>query len=673
MKRASPQDRIADLREQLRRHDYLYYVEARPEASDYQYDQLYKELQTLESQFPDLVTPDSPTQRAGGQPLKEFKSVHHAVPMMSLDNTYNTEDLRAFDARVRRLLPDEKVEYVLEPKIDGVSITVRYENGKLAVGATRGDGTTGDDITANLKTIRAIPLQLSGKNLPRLFEARGEVYIKVADFQKLNVEREKAGEPLFQNPRNTAAGSLKQLDPATVAQRPLNAVFYAIAIAEGAKFKKQAEVLEALKKFGLPTHQHWWVCKDIEEVIKRAEELQELESKLPFQIDGAVVKVNDLAQWERLGSTAKAPRYAIAYKYSHEQAQTKLKDITIQVGRTGTLTPVAELEPVFLAGSTISRATLHNEEEIKRKDIRIGDTVIIEKAGEVIPAVVSVVAEKRPKNAKPFDFVKHIHGKCPVCGGPIARDPEFVAWRCENIACPAQLKRTIGHFASRGAMDIEGMGEVLVNQLVDKNLVADVADIYSLTVEQLAGLERMAEKSATNVISAIAESKNRELWRLINGLGILHVGESAARKLADHFRGLDKLAAASIEELLEAEDVGPVMAQSIQDFFRNPRNQAVIAKLKKAGINTVAASPARGSATGPFAGKTVVVTGTLEKFSRDEAKEVLRKAGATVTDNVSKKTDYLVVGEDAGSKLNKASKLGVKTLTEHEFLKMLGE
>ena len=662
MNRAEAQKKLADLRDQIRRHDYLYYVEAKPEISDLKYDQLYKELKDLEGHFPDLVTPDSPTQRVGGTPLKEFKSVRHTVPMMSLDNTYNVEELREFDNRVRKLLPGEKVEYVLEPKIDGVSISVRYENGKFTLGATRGDGTTGDDITANLKTIKAIPLSLTK---PVTLEVRGEVYMPIAEFEKLNKEREKAGEPLFQNPRNTAAGSLKQLDPAIVAQRPLKAVFYAIAA--GGEWKTQTDVLKALRHLGLPTHQSWWLCKDIEEVIKRAEELSKLEAQLPFEIDGAVVKVNDLAQWERLGVTAKAPRFAIAYKYSHEQAQTKLNDITIQVGRTGILTPVAELEPVFLAGSTISRATLHNEEEIKRKDIRIGDTVVIEKAGQVIPAVVGVVKERRTGKEKIFK----IPTKCPVCSGPVHRDPEFVAWRCENIACPAQLKRTVGHFASRSAMDIEGMGEVLVNQLVDKKLVRDVADIYSLTVEQLADLERMAEKSATNVVTAIAESKDRELWRLINALGILHVGEGAARKLADHFRDLDKLASASAEELLEAEDVGPVMAESIRDFFQNPRNREVLKKLKASGVR-----PQRGSgvpaATGSFAGKTVVVTGTLKKFSRDEAEDALRKAGANVTGSVSKKTDYLIVGEDAGSKLDKAGKLGVKTLTEAEFVKKLG-
>jgi DNA ligase (NAD+) len=668
MNRTEARKRIAELRDQIRHHDRLYFVEARSEISDREYDRLFAELKGLEAEFPDLVMTDSPTQRAGGEPLKEFTSVSHAVPMMSLDKTYSIEELREFDGRVRKLLPNEKVEYVLEPKIDGVSISVRYEDGQLALGATRGDGTTGDDITANLKTIRSIPLQLNIKHPPALLEVRGEAYIAVQDFKKLNEQREKNGEPLFQNPRNTAAGSLKQLDPALVAQRPLQAIFYAVA--EGGQFKKQSEALEGLKKFGFPTHRYWWVCRDIEEVIAHAVGLKILEPELPFEIDGAVIKVNDFDQWKRLGSTAKAPRFAIAYKYSHEQAETKLKDITIQVGRTGTLTPVAELEPVFLDGSTISRATLHNEEEINRKGIQIGDTVIIEKAGQVIPAVVGVAREGKG-DRKPFKLDKFVGGKCPVCKGPIARDPEFVAWRCENIACPAQLKRTIGHFASRNAMDIEGCGEVLVNQLVDKNLVHDVADLYSLTLEQLADLDRMAEKSATNVVAAIAESKGRELWRLINGLGILHVGEGGARKLADYFHDLDALATASMDELQQADDVGPVMAQSIRDFFENPRNQAVIEKLRKAGLKMKEKAAPKAAATGPFAGKTVVVTGTLSKLSREEAKEALRKAGAIVTDSVSKKTDFLIVGEDAGSKLDKANKLGVKTLNEEEFLKML--
>jgi DNA ligase (NAD+) len=584
MTRLGAQKRIASLREQIRRHDYLYYVLAQPEISDRDYDQLYTELEQLEGQFPDLITADSPTQRVGGQPLKEFSIVRHVPPMLSLDKAYSESEVREFDARVRRLPPGERIEYVLEPKVDGASISVRYENGRFTIGATRGDGTIGDDITVNLKTIRTIPLRLAAKNPPRVLEARGEAYMTVEGFKKLNAERAHAGEEQFANPRNAAAGSLKQLDPRVVAGRPLSAVFYGIGMAEGIIFETQAEVLEKLKEFGLPTQRYWWLCIDVGEVTVHAQELQKLRRRLPYEIDGAVIKINNLEQWKRLGTTAKAPRYAIAYKYAREQATTRLKDITVQVGRTGALTPVAELEPVFLAGSTIARATLHNEKEIKRKDIRIGDTVIVEKAGEVIPAVVGVVKEKRPRHAKPFDFYRHIQGKCPACGGPVRHDPEFVAWRCDNITCPAQLKRRLRHFAARNAMDIEGMGEVLVNQLVDAGLVHDVADIYSLTVERLARLKHMGEKSAQKLVKAIAASKDRELWRLINGLGISNVGERASQKLAEHFRDLDALASASLEELQRVPDVGPVMAQGIDDFFRNPNNQAVIDKLRKAGV-----------------------------------------------------------------------------------------
>ncbi len=677
MTKTEARNTIEQLRRELERHNRLYYVEARPEISDREYDALYDQLKELERQFPDLVTPDSPTQRVGGAPLKEFRNVRHLIPMMSLDNTYNFDELREFDARVRKLLPGERVAYVLEPKVDGCSISVRYEHGRFTLGSTRGDGTTGDDITANLKTIRAIPLALTPAPVhpgelplpPALLEVRGEAYLPVAGFQQLNAARAKAGEELFANPRNATAGSLKQLDPRIVAARPLAAVFYAVGATRGIQFASQAELLEALRRFGLPTPQCWWLCDGIEAVIARIGELQRQEHELPYEIDGAVVKVNDYAQWQRLGTTAKAPRWAIAYKYAHEQATTRLQAITVQVGRTGTLTPVAELEPVFLAGSTIARATLHNEEEIKRKDIRVGDTVVIEKAGEVIPAVVGVVTAQRPPNAKPFDLFRHIHGKCPACGGPIARDPEFVAWRCENIACPAQLKRSLEHYAGRRAMDIENLGEALVNQLVDQSLVRDVADLYDLRVEQLAGLERMAEKSAANVVNAIAASKDRELWRLLNGLGIMHVGEGAARKLAEHFGHLDAIAAADVEQLQRAPDVGEVMAQSIHDFFRNPRNQAVIAKLKRHGLNLRAAETA--VATGPFAGKTVVITGTLQVFSREQAQDELRRRGAHVTDSVSKKTDYLVVGAAAGSKLEKARKLGVRILDEPQFIKWL--
>jgi DNA ligase (NAD+) len=674
---ANDKQRIVWLRAEIERHNHLYYVEARPAISDRDYDALYAELQRLEQQHPEWIVPDSPTQRVGGQPLAEFKGVKHLKPMMSLDNTYSFDDLREFDRRVRKLLPGEPIRYVLEPKVDGCSISLRYERGALTIGTTRGDGATGDDITANLRTIRAIPLRLAtppsekAPRVPPFIEVRGEAYMPVEGFHKLNREREQRGEEPFANPRNATAGSLKQLDARVVAQRPLAAVFYAVGTVEGMTFDSQAEVLEALKAWGLATPARWWVCEDIEAVIRHAADLQQIEASLPYEIDGAVVKVHGLAQWARLGTTAKAPRFAIAYKYSHEQAQTALKAITVQVGRTGTLTPVAELEPVFLAGSTISRATLHNEEEIRRKDIRVGDTVIVEKAGEVIPAVVGVVIEKRPAGAAPFDLPGHIRHRCPACGGPISRDPEFVAWRCDSMACPAQLKRTIEHYAGRHGMDIEGLGEALVEQLVDKGLVHDVADLYALTAEKVAALERMAEKSAGNVVAAIAASKDRELWRLIYSLGILHVGEGAARKLADHFRTLDAVAAADAGALQRVPDIGPVMAESIVDFFGNSRNKAVLNKLRRAGVNTKALAELAAAGGGPFAGKTVVITGTLSRWSREQAQEELRRRGAKVTDSVSKKTHYLVVGADAGSKLEKARSLGVAILDETAWEEML--
>ena len=677
--------RIRELTARIEAHNRAYHVENAPTISDREFDRLLAELVELERQHPDLTSPLSPTQRVGGEPLKEFRNVRHAVPMMSLDNTYSRDELADFHERVRKLLPNEKVSYVVEPKVDGVAITLRYENGALMVGMTRGDGTTGDDVTANLKTIRSIPLKLvpclpplmggSAFPVPSLFEARGEVYMSVAGFQKLNAEREKAGEKKFANPRNSAAGSLKQLDPKITATRPLNVVLYDVGEAHGIELRTHEEVLGALKSFGFRIPEKFWMCDSPDEIWKRIEELDKLRHDFDYQTDGAVVKVNSHTQRAHLKFTSKAPRWAIAYKYAAEQGQTKIKAITIQVGRTGTLTPVAELEPVFLAGSTISRATLHNEEEIKRKDIRIGDTVIIEKAGEVIPAVVEVVLEKRTGREKPFKMPD----RCPVCGGAVRRDAELVAVRCDNSNCPAQLKRSLQFFSSRRAMDIENLGEVLINQLVDKKLARDFGDLYSITVEQFAALERMAEKSATNVVGAIAASKDRELWRLMHGLGILHVGEGVARKLTGQFHDLDDLARASVEELSRVPDIGPIVAQSICNFFRNPRNLEVIEKLKKAGVKTkekAEAIPAGGGqgkqkAEGPFVGKTVVVTGTLEEFSREEAKEALRRAGANVTDSVSKKTDYLVVGKDPGSKVDKARKFGVRILDEAAFQQML--
>ena len=677
MNRTEIQQRIAALRREINRHDRLYYTEARPEISDYDYDQLFAELQKLEAAQPDLITPDSPTQRVGGTPLKEFQSVRHASPMLSLEKTDTLDGLRKFDTDLHKQLPGEPIEYVLEPKIDGVSITVRYENGVLVQAATRGDGTTGDDITANVKTIKAIPLSLPSVH-PSILEVRGEAYIPIAAFAKLNDKLRQAGEKTFPNPRNVTAGTLKQLDPKIVASRPISAVFYAVVVGQTSRlsFSTHAESLDYLKTLGLPTPHYWWKCRDMAEVLAHYEqdiiagndETHDLRTKVPYELDGIVVKVNSLDQQQRIPAKARAPGYAIVFKPQHwiKPVETKLLAITVQVGRTGVLTPVAELEPVFVQGSTVARATLHNEEEIKRKDIRIGDTVIIRKAGMVIPEVVGVVPGQRTGSERVFQMLT----QCPACDGPVRRDPEFVAWRCENIACPAQLKRTLQHFAMRGAMDIEGLGEVLIDQLVGQQRVHDVADLYALTVDQLASLERMAEKSATNVVAAIAGSKDRDLWRLIFGLGILHVGEEAARKLAVHFGNLAALASASVEELQHCEDIGPVMAESLHDFFHNPRNVEVINKLQKAGVQPLTADR-RPLTAGPFTGKTVVVTGTLEKFSRDETKEKLRVAGANVTESVSKKTDYLIVGADAGSKLDKAKKFGVKTLTEKEFLEML--
>ena len=700
---AEARQRAEFLRAELERHNRLYYVEARPEISDREFDRLLRELQELEAAHPDLATPDSPTQRVGGAPLAGFRQVKHAVPMMSLDNTYSVEEMREFDARIRKALGVESVDYVLEPKVDGVSISLRYENGVLATAATRGDGKTGDDVTANAKTIRAIPLRIP--SAAPVFEVRGEVYLGKAAFTKLNVEREQAGEEPFANPRNATAGSLKQLDPKVVAARPLAAVLYATGDLVGAEFETQADVLRELKKLGFPTAKLWWECQGIDEVVARAEELQRRENELEYEMDGAVVKVNRLALWRQLGATAKAPRFAMAYKYSHEQAQTLLKAITLQVGRTGVLTPVAELEPVELAGSTIARATLHNEDEIRRKDIRVGDTVIIEKAGEVIPAVVSVVAEKRPPGAAPFDLSAHAGGKCPACGGGIVRDPEAAAWRCENLDCAAQIRGRIEHFVSRKAMNIDGFGEAIVAALTSETkvaetkddglfgakteekilppLVRDVSDLYALTPADVelrrpnraADAKKAEMKLATKLCAAIAASQNNELWRLLHGLGIPNVGEGLARTLAQELGSLDALMAADEETLAKVRDVGTIVARSVREFFANERNRAVVEKLRRAGVrfDRVEQVAAGASPDGYFFGKRVVLTGTLEKFTREEAQEELRKRGATVAGTVGKTTQVVVAGADAGSKLDKARALGIPVLDEAEFAAKLAD
>jgi len=657
--------RVAQLRREIAEHNRRYYEEAAPAISDREYDKLYQELVELETEFPELATPDSPTQRVGGKPLKAFAQITHLVPMLSLDNTYSEEEVANFYSRISKLLPDEKIPVVIEPKVDGVAVSLLYENGTLRHAATRGDGTVGDDITQNIRTIKSVPGKLRGQ-APAILEVRGEVFMDKKGFEKLNSERAEEGLPLFANPRNSAAGSLKQLDPAIVASRPLGVVFYGTGAFKGEDIDLHSKVFPFLKKLGLPVSEKWWTAKSVEEILQAIRELDRVRHDFAYQTDGAVVKVNSFAQRERLGFTAKSPRWAIAYKYEAEQVETRLLDILIQVGRTGTLTPVAVLEPVLVSGSTVARATLHNEEEIARKDIRIGDLVVIEKAGEVIPAVVEVKARARTGKEKKF----RMPASCPVCGSKVVKDEGQVAVRCINSQCPAQLKRRVEHFASRGAMDIEGLGEMMVEQLVGKELVKDVSDIYELTAEKMSVLERMGEKSIGNLLEAIESSKTRPLWRLIFGLGILHVGVSASRALADHFRGLERLMAASAEELQCIPDVGEVVAQSIRQFFQEKHNRRIIERLEKLGVRPTIEPKRAATADSPFTKSTWVITGTLSQ-PREEIAEIIVARGGKVSGSVSKKTSYVLAGDAAGSKLDKAKTLGVRVLSEAEFRKML--
>jgi DNA ligase (NAD+) len=657
-------ERIGVLRREIEEHNRRYYEEAAPTISDREYDALYRELGDLETQFPKLAAADSPTRRVGGKPLKAFGQIAHRVPMLSLDNTYSEEEVKDFYRRLERLLPNKKIPVVIEPKVDGVAVSLLYEEGQLRYAATRGDGTVGDDITQNILTIRSVPRHLKG-DVPKVLEVRGEAYLNKAGFAKLNAERREAGLPEFANPRNAAAGSLKQLDPAIAAKRPLGVVCYGTGLIDGLNLDKHSELFALLKKLGLPGSDKWWVADSVDEILRGIHELDRIRHDFAYQTDGAVVKVDSFAQRDVLGFTAKSPRWAIAFKYEAERVETKVLDILVQVGRTGTLTPVAALEPVVVSGSTVARATLHNEEEIARKDIRIGDTVLIEKAGEVIPAVVSVRTDLRTGAEKKFRMPKH----CPECGSAVVKDEGQVAVRCVNSQCPAQVRRRIEHFASRGAMDIEGFGEAVVNQLVQQKLLADVGDIYSLTADTLLELERMGEKSVANLMDAIAQSKARPLWRLLFGLGILHVGVSASRALADHFAHLDAIRESSVDELQQIPDVGEVVGRSIHEFFREPHNLAVIEKLREAGLRFDAEPKAEGAAPG-FKNTTWVITGTLSE-SRDEIAELIRARGGKVSGSVSKKTSYVLAGDEAGSKLDKANKLGVRVLDESEFRKML--
>ncbi|MEP6821580.1 MAG: NAD-dependent DNA ligase LigA [Chthoniobacterales bacterium] len=663
---SAAQKRIAELRSEIETHNRLYYEDAAPLVSDQEYDRLYRELADLEAQFPAFASADSPTRKVGGTPLKAFAQITHRAPMLSLDNTYSEEEVGEFYRRLKKLLPNQSIPVVIEPKVDGVAVSLLYEKGKLLYAATRGDGTVGDDITQNIRTIRAVPAALKGK-APALLEVRGEVFMRKDGFAKLNQSRAEEGLPPFANPRNAAAGSLKQLDPAMAARRPLGVVFYGTGEMEGAELERHSELFPWLKKLGLPATEKWWMAESVEEILAAIRELDHLRHGFAYQTDGAVVKVDVFAQRTALGFTAKSPRWAIAYKYEAERVETRLLDILVQVGRTGVLTPVAALEPVLVSGSTVARATLHNEEEIARKDIRIGDTVVIEKAGEVIPAVVNVRADLRTGEERVFQMPQ----KCPECGSAVQKDEGQVAVRCVNAQCPAQLRRRLEHFAGRGAMDIEGLGEMMVGQLVARELLLNVSDIYQLDAAKLETLDRVGGKSIRNLLEGIEASKTRPLWRLIFALGILHVGVTSSRALANHFRTMDAIMASTPAELQRIPDVGEVVGQSIHGFFQEPANRELIARLAQSGVRMVDEGPAPSlhDESSFFTG-TWVITGTLSQ-PRDEIAEAIIARGGKVSGSVSKKTRYLLGGEEAGSKLEKAKTLGVKILSEAEFREML--
>ncbi|MEO0097493.1 MAG: NAD-dependent DNA ligase LigA [candidate division WOR-3 bacterium] len=656
---------IERLRKEIRYHDYRYYVLNDPVISDYEYDMLYKKLVELEKKFPHLITPDSPTQRVGGEPLKEFKSVIHEIPMLSLDNTYSYEELKEFDKRIRKSVPN--VHYLCELKVDGVAVSLLYRDGKFIRGATRGDGHKGDDITLNLKTIKTLPLNLLTDNPDFLnMEVRGEVFLTKKQFLELNREREEEGEPLFANPRNACAGSLKLLDPKEVAKRNLDIFIHTIPKPPSEKYDSDYQVLEKLKESGFKIIPHSEVLKSINEVISYCEEWKDKKEDLPYEVDGIVIKVDSFKHRFELGETIKSPRWAVAYKYPPKQATTKIKRIYVQVGRVGTLTPVAEFEPVFLSGTTITHATLHNYDEIKRKDIKIGDWVIIEKAGEVIPQVVKVVKDKRTGKEKEFKMPE----TCPVCGGKVVREAEEVAYRCINASCPAQIKRRIIHFASRQAMDIEGLGEKWVEIFVDKGFIKDFSDIYKLKFKknEILKLERMGEKSTENLLAGIEKSKNRPFHRVLYALGIRHIGLGTAQILANAFNNIDELMKASKERLSSISGIGPIVAESIYNFFHTKENIELINKLKEVGINFEREKKEEKKI---LTGKTFVVTGTLKNFTRQQIHELILSLGGNVATSVSKKTDYLICGADPGSKLDKAKELGIKIIGEEEFLEMI--
>ncbi len=666
MNREEAKKRIDQLRELINYHNYLYYVKDAPEISDSEYDRLFSELKTLEQKFPDLVTPDSPTQRISVEVSKEFKTRSHSVPMLSLDNAFDEKDVIDFDERIKRMLKISGViEYVAEPKIDGIAIEIVYEKGILTAGITRGDGITGEDVTLNIKTIKSVPLRLVGKDIPELLEVRGEVFLSKDAFRKINAQQEEQGKTPFANPRNAAAGSLRQLDPKITASRPLDVFFYAAGDMKGVNVNSQWEFLEYLRSLGLKTNPEAQLLKDLKGLLEYHRQMETKRDNLPYEIDGIVIKVNDFKLQNELGSTARSPRWAIAYKFKPRQAVTKVKDIIVSVGRTGTLTPVAIFEPVDISGVTVSRATLHNQDEVDKLDIRVGDYVVIERAGDVIPEVVKVLKEKREGNPAPFK----LPDTCPVCGAKAVQYEGEVAVRCTGLDCPAQLKEKIKHFCKKDTLNIEGFGDKICEQLADKGIVKGIEDIFHLRMEDLMKLERMGKKLAQNLLTAIERAKETELHRFIYALGIRYVGEVTAKKLVEHFGNIERIMSATYDDLIQVEEIGDVIAKSIVTFFGEEKNKDSIKKILEAGVKFKTLE----KKTGIFTGKKLLFTGTLSGMSRLEAKKMVESLGGVVKNSVTKDLDYLVVGADPGSKLEEAKKHNIKILSEEEFLSMLKE
>jgi DNA ligase (NAD+) len=663
----SAKERVSRLHQEIEYHNRLYYILDRPEISDAEYDALFRDLLELEARFPELVGPDSPTQRVGGLPLEKFVQVTHRSPMLSLENAFTEEEMREFDGRVKRFLglpADKDIDYVCEPKMDGLAVELAYAGGKFTVGSTRGDGFIGEDVTQNLKTVKSIPLQLAVRNPPRLLELRGEIYLPLSAFQRLNAEREEEGEPPFANPRNAAAGSIRQLDPRITAKRPLSIFCYSLGEVDGYDFVSQSEFLATLEQWGLPVNPLIKKCRNIDEVCNYYQEITARRETLPYEIDGVVVKVDSFALQRELGEKTRSPRWAAAWKFPPRQAVTVIADIVPQVGRTGVITPTAHLLPVEVSGVTVSRATLHNWEEMERKDIRIGDTVVVERAGDVIPAVVRVLTEKRTGLEKPLP----VPARCPECNSEVVKIPDEVAVRCMGLSCPAQIRESIIHFASRNGMDIDGLGEKYIEQLLKLGLVKNVADLYYLTKDDFMQFDRMGDKLAENLLAAIAKSRQRELASFIYALGIRHVGEHTARLLASAFGSIQNLKRGSEAEFLSIREIGPQVCQSILTFFHNQENIRVIERMFEAGVIPTAEEKRVG---GKFTGKTFVFTGSLSHFTRDEAKRYVENEGGHAAGSVSKKTDFVVAGSEAGSKLEKARQLGVRVISEEEFLDML--